>query len=462
VDEGLQFQILLWSLALIASASLGLPAAWKSRRMWLHPGVIIFGLFFLAYGLPSLRIGLYGPIEIGIWQLPFLPSALAFVSLFLLCFWASFYWGQSLLGSFWPEPRPEAKFGITGFTLPPSLAIVALSVLAFLIYLITNHYAGGTFFQTGSIWQAGLFNSRIAFYTQLGVLLTAALFFPATFLAGCCWGKNKKNILLFSPLIHSLYIAASSLSRGVLLPPFFFMAAAYLSTCRPKEIGRLLLVIMPLSVIGLVMFYHARRAGWGGISEPLTDWFLFKELFLTSTGIDALSSLNHAFYFRDCGIGGMGWFHWLFSMVPLPSFLGIGWNQDYVYSVSFASILNRSIGASGWPCPAWGEFYIQMGWSGVLVGIILGPSLARLWNYLDSKDNSIFSTLAILLYICVIQGFIISFHSPSRAATRMAVYALFFWGLFKLMGFIRPLYKCGHGKISRPIRERNICKSNHL
>jgi len=224
-----------------------------------------------------------------------------------------------------------------------------------------------------------------------------------------------------------------------MLPLVYFFVAAYLAAPNPPKLQKNLIIAGILAILGLEVMIAVRGGGWEDIFTPFTNLHYGSEIFQHSTGYDALSSLNYAFYFRAQGYGQMGFFKWLFSMVPLPSLWGIGWSTDYCNSVSFSSILNRGIGASGWPCPAQGEFYLQMGWPGALVGIPLGMGMAYLWRTLELEKTAKPSPLMILLYMSTIQGLIVSFHSPSRACTRMFFYCVLLWAVLKTFKLVNPL-----------------------
>jgi hypothetical protein len=228
-----------------------------------------------------------------------------------------------------------------------------------------------------------------------------------------------------------------------MLPLAYFFAAAYLTAPNPPKLQKNLILAGLLAILGLVMMMAVRSSGWENIFTPFTNLHYGSKVLQERTGGDALSSLNYAFYFHDQGYGHMGFFKWLFSMVPLPSLWGIGWTPDYEYSVSFASILHRGIGASGWPCPAQGEFYLEMGWPGAVVGIPLGMGMAYLWRTLELEKTSKPSPLMILLYTSTIGGLIVSFHSPSRACTRMFLYCVLLWAVLRTFKLVNPLSPSG-------------------
>ncbi len=436
----LQYQILIWSIVMTAAGSLGLLGVLKARRPLLYPGLLVFMLYLICYGLPALKVGLLGPPQTGIYQWPYVPSALAFASLFLLLVWFGFFYGAEFLAIFRQEKsipvQNQSEWSFHPFVekLP-----LLMSITALIVFLTTNYYASGTLLKGGSIWESGLYNPRVSFYTQIGILITAALFVPATFLAGMLWDRNKNPLLFFCPSLNVLYIAFSSTSRGILLPVVFFFAGAYLATPEPRKLPRNLIFAGLLAIVGLVMIMAVRAGGWEESFTPFMDLHYGSKIFQERTGGDSLSSLCEAFYFRALGYGQMGFFNWLFSMVPLPSFWGIGWTTDYAYSVNFGLILNRGIGASGFPCPALGEFYLQMGWPGALVGIPLGMGMAYLWRTLELEKTAKPSPLMILLYTSTIQGLIVSFHSPSRSCTRMFLYCVLLWAVLKTFRFVIPV-----------------------
>jgi hypothetical protein len=435
-----QYQILIWSIVMMAAGSLGLLGVIKARRPLLYPGLLVFMFYLMGYGLPALKFGLLGSPQTGMYQWPYLPSALAFESLFLLLLWFGFFYGAEFLAIFRQEkPIPVKK--PSEWSLHPFVEKLPLlmSITAFIVFLTTNYYAGGTLFKGGSIWESGLYNTHVQEDTQIGILTTAALFYPAIFLAGMLWARNKKSILFLCPGLLILYIVSSSTSRGAMLPLAYFFAAAYLAAPQQLKVQKNLIFAGLLVIVGLVMMMAVREGGWENIFTPFTNLHYGPKVFQERTGSDSLSSLSYAFYFRDHGYGQMGFFKWLFSMVPLPSLWGIGWTTAYAYSVDFGSILNRGIGASGWPCPAQGEFYLQMGWPGALLGIPLGMGMAYLWRTLELEKTTKPSPLMILLYTSTIQGLITSFHSPSRSCTRIFLYCVFLWAILRTFKLVNPL-----------------------
>src|SRR5208282_5109528 len=153
-----QYQILIWSIVMIAAGSLGLLGVMKARRPLVYPGLLVFMFCLMSYGWPALKVGLWGPPQRGMYQWSYLPSGLAFESLFLLLLWFGFFYGAQFLAIFRQEkPIPVKNQSEWSFHPFVEKLPLLMSITAFIVFLTTNYYASGTLFKGGSIWESGLY-----------------------------------------------------------------------------------------------------------------------------------------------------------------------------------------------------------------------------------------------------------------------------------------------------------------
>lgn len=244
-----------------------------------------------------------------------------------------------------------------------------------------------------------------------------------TIFSGFCYAKTNKYWFFLIPFLDALPRLAS-LSRGFFIPIALFFVAASL-------MGKKFPVWMYFSVPLISFFAGALALISRGISTGGTSGFFLGastrnqsfadsfQLFFEANAYHGI--LSQAVAGRDSLMNPIdGLILWLSTISPLPSFLELNAQVP-----SVAQLLG--ITSVGLPMPMIGDIYFRMGWAGLVFWFLLGWWLGRLEANI-SFHPKIYGTAYwphVLLWLALLQGLILSFHSATRASSRVAIYALF-------------------------------------
>jgi hypothetical protein len=262
-----------------------------------------------------------------------------------------------------------------------------------------------------------------------------------TMLAGFCYAKTGRRVLLwivFADMLPRFML----LSRGFFIPiVLFILSATLIGKLFPKW---LYLAIPVFSSIASTAALIGRglssnlASGLGEVENNSSDSIqIFFETNLN------FGTLSQAVTLRDPSLNPInGFFLWLRTISPLPSFLGLSGDIPDVGSMlGFTTV--------GIPMPMLGDLYFQMGWLGLSMLFLLGWWMGRLEAniILHTKFFRTAYWPHILIWLSMFYGFIISFHSPSRASSRVLLYSLLLtWALNSFLPFlIRRQDSAGEG-----------------
>jgi hypothetical protein len=261
-----------------------------------------------------------------------------------------------------------------------------------------------------------------------------------TILAGFLYSKSGNISTFWVPAIDILPRAVA-LSRGFFLPLIFFIfSSSLLGHKFPKW---LYFSIIPLSIISSAVALTARGLSLGGVTgliagfsqneiDPLSSIKVFYES-NTNIGIvsQAVAFHDHSKSFLD------GLLVWLTTISPTPNAVG-----NALQNIpSVAELLG--IKSVGIPMPVVGELYFQMGWLGLLIFFFLGLWAGRLEGniILHTKIYGSAYWPHVLIWMSILYGFILSFHSASRGSSRVLFYSVAFIWLLELLDSFKTTYQ---------------------
>ena len=253
--------------------------------------------------------------------------------------------------------------------------------------------------------------------------------------AGIIYARTNKRIALCIPSIF-VFPRLVILSRSLIIPIILFVLSTALIG---KKISKFVLVsITFLTFFGASIALSLRPISSGGLSSlsninrSILDIqnliFLMSNFFEKSN----IGIVGIAIKYKDPLKNSIdGFFEWLITISPIPSFFGI---KSLVPTV--AELLN--ITHYGITMPVFGELYFKMGWICLLVLFIFGFWLGRLEGKIIAHKKIIGNPywVHVLLWLATLFGLIYSFHSPSRASTRVLLYCYYFiWFVEFLVSF---------------------------
>jgi hypothetical protein len=252
-----------------------------------------------------------------------------------------------------------------------------------------------------------------------------------TIFSGFCYAKTNKYWFLLVPFLDTLPRLAN-LSRGFFIPILLFFVAASLMG---KKFPAWLYFAAPLiSIFSSALALISRGISTGGTSGfflgASTSNQSFVDSFKLFFEVNAYHGiLSQAVASRDPLIHPIdGLISWLSTVSPLPSFLGLNTQVP-----SVAQLLG--ITSVGLPMPMIGDVYFRMGWGGLILLFLLGWWMGRLEANIILHPK-IYGTAYwphVLLWLALLQGLILSFHSATRASSRVVIYALFFIWVINLL-----------------------------
>ncbi len=251
-----------------------------------------------------------------------------------------------------------------------------------------------------------------------------------TVISGFLYSYKPKNKLVFVPLFLDTLHYLLKLSRGSFLPTVLFFIAACLSG---KKFSRwIYYILFPFCLsLGSITIAARNLASFGlqglstGLNQVNSDILgSVKDFFEANSMIGLIStSVRLRELYNPNGDVVHGFLLWVQTILPTPTFLGVTGE-----SISIHKLLGLSYGV---PMPTVGEIFFRMGWIGLLLFLCLGFLIGKIEGEII-RHILIYRKAYwphILLLLSLLFGFIISFHSPSRSASRFFIYsAIFIWG----------------------------------
>ncbi|MES1024421.1 hypothetical protein ABN584_16140 [Gloeocapsa sp. BRSZ] len=251
-----------------------------------------------------------------------------------------------------------------------------------------------------------------------------------TFLSGIVLAYKNSKIILLIPFLDILQ-HLMKLSRGFFIPFVLFLFAYSLSGKKIPKWGYFSMIFLCFASGSAAIGARGLSAqGVSGVSsgfnqltmEPVE---LVRQFFEANAVIGLISTAVHL---RDPSSNFIeGFIAWLQSILPIPTFFELTGKH-----LSLASLLN--ITHAGIPMPTLGEIYFRMGWFGLAIFFIFGIALGIVEGELI-KHTILYGKSYwphIMIWLSMLSGFILSFHSPSRSASRLLLYTLIFIGVVKL------------------------------
>lgn len=250
-----------------------------------------------------------------------------------------------------------------------------------------------------------------------------------TIVSGFLYSYKPKNKLVFIPLLLDSLHYLLKLSRGSFLPTILFFIAACLSG---KKFPRwIYYALFPFCLfLGSVTIAARKLASFGlkglstGFNQLNSDTLgSVKDFFEVNSMIGLIStSVRLRELYNPNGDVIDGFLLWIQTILPIPTFFEVTGDK-----LSIAKLLGINYGI---PMPAIGEIFFRMGWAGLLIFLFLGFLIGKIEGEII-RHILIYRKAYwphILLLLSLLFGFIISFHSPSRSASRFFIYsAIFIW-----------------------------------
>jgi hypothetical protein len=251
-----------------------------------------------------------------------------------------------------------------------------------------------------------------------------------TILSGIILAYRNSKIVLIVPVLEIIQ-HLMKLSRGFFIPLILFVFSYSLSGKKiPAWCYLLMLFFSFVSGSAAIAARGLGAKGIGGLSSGVNQ-----------LNADPLESIRN--FFEVNAIVGListsvrlrvpssdvidGFLAWLKSVLPIPTFLGLTGKH-----LSIAALLH--VRHAGIPMPALGEIYFYMGWGGLLIYLVLGFCLGKIEGELI-KHTLIYGKSYwphVLIWLSMLFGFILSFHSPTRSASRLVVYSIIIIRILRL------------------------------
>ncbi|MCJ8279699.1 MAG: hypothetical protein MJK14_07150 [Rivularia sp. ALOHA_DT_140] len=281
-------------------------------------------------------------------------------------------------------------------------------------------FEGGRGFNVNS----NFLSTLIPFAGIFSIILTIA--------AGFLYSKSNNMATFWIPIIN-MFPKIIILSRAFFLPLILFI---FSSSLLGKKYPIWLFLSLPIGSIFLsVVALFSRGLSSGGLSGLASGFHLLqddifslvRDFFHTNTNIGILSN---SVAFHDSSKDFIdGFIAWINTVSPIPN--AISNVKENIPDV--AELLGAT--SLGIPMPVLGELYFQMGWIGIIIFLLLGIWVGRLEGNIILHSNFYGSAYwtNVLLWLSIFYGFILSFHSATRASFRVLLYSL---GLIWLLSII--------------------------
>lgn len=389
---------------------------------------ILFLIYYAQHYLVAEIITSYGVYQWLILSDDQKHSAVAFLVLYLVFFWAGFI-------SYTRRKKPRAinvSKRINRF--PHVLWVINLLALGFYIYI-----TGGleSFFK----------NHREAVYSHQWLLtaesvmiiktraVATAIMMVSVVVGGYFAGKNPKadkleKIIYYSLPVPITLVKVALLSRGVFLFLLLFFIAKWVSSRhKHKRLFLKLTVSFVVLLIGIIYIYIIRIVHDQGIDQQSL-------IYLGSRSVSGLSGFFDTYAISTKG--GEGFFRVVLELLPIPSFI-----YTSPYDNNLSSLILDADSGSASPMPFIGEVYYNLGWFGLLFASAQGLVVALINNRVANKDERYFGWW-VAMYIATIYSFIYMPHSGIRSCTRLIAWVVLlfmvrkvFYDLFRRANFLR-------------------------
>lgn len=398
----------------------------ETIKIFLLPSIIIPLLIVLGYCSSLMWLSFDKNFRIGFLNLEYIDRAALMILIFSILITIGITYGrkkvlQNILNKKNERILDNIFYGKSGKDL--FLLIISLSVIIFPFTFA---------WRIDLIFTEGIRNLEInnEFLFRL-IPLARVLMLILSVISGIYYAHKKEKLIFIVPVLDTLH-NLMKLSRGFFVPLLLFFVASSLAG---QKYPKWMYYLVP--VVGIV-------AGTAAVNARVVSAFGLSGYFagLTQLNISPVESIRHFFEVNSV-IGILsktislrdpsnnfidGFISWLQTILPIPTFFGV--NSE---PLSFARLVG--VDHAGIPMPVLGEIFFRMGWIGLLLFFFLGYFLGKLEGELI-KHTLLYGKPYwpnIVIWMSLLFGFILSFHSPSRSASRYFIYSIMMLWLIKTL-----------------------------